>query len=206
MLVSDDFSMAGYSQLIAVDHRRSSNENTRHHLPLFNKCFASLGSVDDGKLPTCNVKQCTALESVVFDEARAINKLKDNLSAGPDALPPLFFTYHKYCVAKPLALLFTQMLSVGFVPSDWLRAIIIPLFKKGSAVIATNYRPISLTCVASKIMERIIAKALLEHLVENDLLSSAQHGFLKGKSTCTNLLESYNDWTLCLWVYIAVSS
>jgi len=90
------------------------------------------------------------------------------------------------------------MLSVGFVPSDWLRAIIIPVFKKSSAAIATNYRPISLTCVASKVMERIIAKALLEHLVENDLLSSAQHGFLKGKSTCTNLLESYNDWTLCL--------
>ena len=37
---------------------------------LFNKCFALLGSVDDGKLPTCNVKQCTALESVVFDESR----------------------------------------------------------------------------------------------------------------------------------------
>ena len=90
--------------------------------------------------------------------------------------------------------------------TSWLRAIIIPVFKKGSAAIATNYRPISLTCVASKIMERIVAKALLEHLVENDLLSSAQHGFLKGKSTCTNLLESYNDWTLCLWVYIAVSS
>ena len=40
-------------------------------------------------------------------------------------------------------------------------------------------------------MERIIAKALLEQLVENDLLSSAQHGFLKGKSTCTNLLDSH---------------
>ena len=90
------------------------------------------------------------------------------------------------------------MLSVGFVPSEWLRAIIVPVFKKGSAGIATNYRPISLTCVASKVMEHIIVKALLEHLVENDLLSSAQHGFLKGKSTCTNLLESYNDWTLCL--------
>ena len=47
-------------------------------------------------------------------------------------------------------------------------------------------------------MERIIAKALLEQLVENDLLSSAQHGFLKGKSTCTNLLDSHNDWALSL--------
>ena len=44
------------------------------------------------------------------------------------------------------------MLSAGFVPSNWLRAIIVPVFQKSSAGIATNYRPISLTCVASKVI------------------------------------------------------
>ena len=156
--------------------------------------------MDDGKLSHVMLNSVQS-SKLVFDESRviaAINKLKDNLSAGPDAIPPLFFKHHKYCLAKSLALLFTQMLSGGFVPSDWLRAIIVPVFKKGSAGIATNYRPMSLTCVASKVMERIIAKALLQHIVKNDLLSSAQHGFLKGKSTCTNLLKSHNDWTLSL--------
>ena len=54
----------------------------------------------------------------------------------------------------------------------------------------------SLTCVASKLMERVIAKHIYAHLAENNLLSQAQHGFVSGHSTCTNLLECLNDWTL----------
>jgi len=52
--------------------------------------------------------------------------------------------------------------------------------------------------VAGKLTERRIANALYEHLSCNGLLSSVQHGFVKGKSTCTNLLECINDWTLIL--------
>jgi len=47
-------------------------------------------------------------------------------------------------------------------------------------------------------LERGIASALYEHLSYNGLLSSVQHGFVKGKSTCTNLVECFNDWTLIL--------
>jgi len=61
-----------------------------------------------------------------------------------------------------------------------------------------NYRPISLTSVAETLMEREIANTLYEHLSCNGLPSSVQHGFVKGKSTCTNLLECVNDWTLIL--------
>jgi len=43
-------------------------------------------------------------------------------------------------------------------------------------------------------MERIIAKQIYVHLL--DLLSSAQHGFVRGRSTCTNLFDAVNDWTL----------
>ena len=45
-------------------------------------------------------------------------------------------------------------------------------------------------------MERIIAKQIYVHLLENNLLSSAQHGFVRGRSTCTNLFDAVNDWTL----------
>jgi len=45
-------------------------------------------------------------------------------------------------------------------------------------------------------MERVIAKHIYAHLAENNLLSQAQHGFVSGHSTCTNLLECLNDWTL----------
>jgi len=62
-----------------------------------------------------------------------IQKLKPNLSAGPDRLPPLLFEKLKYILARPLSSIFTQLLSVGCVPDDWTKAIIIPVHKKGIA-------------------------------------------------------------------------
>ena len=50
--------------------------------------------------------------------------------------------------------------------------------------------------MSSKIMERVIAKHIHMHLADNSLLSHAQHGFISRHSTCTNLLECLNDWTL----------
>jgi len=71
--------------------------------------------------------------------------------------------------------------------------------KKGLAEKAQNYRPISMTCVAGKIMEHVIAVELYEHLRCNDCaVHAVQHGFIKGKSICTNLLECANDWTISL--------
>jgi len=68
---------------------------------------------------------------------------------------------------------------------------------KGLAEKVKNYTPISLTCVAGKIIECIIAVELYEHRC-NDLLSAVQHGFIKGKCTCTIFLEYANDWTISL--------
>ena len=52
-----------------------------------------------------------------------------------------------------------------------------------------NYRPISLTCILCKVMESIIRDAMIKFLLTNKLICSAQHGFLPGRSTLTNLLE-----------------
>ena len=75
----------------------------------------------------------------------------------------------------------------------WLRQSL----KKAQLVIA-NYRPISVTCLASKILEKIVACKFFDHLYQHSILSSAQHCFLKHHSTCTNLLECFNDWTICV--------
>ena len=136
---------------------------------MFNKYFASVGIVDDGTQPIgLQTQPANVLDRVEFDERNvllAIQKLKPNLSAGPDGLPPLLFKRLQTSLAKPLALLFTQLLSVGTVPDIWKQAVIVPVFKKGLTSAVSNYRPISLTCVASKIMERIIAKQIYEYLL-----------------------------------------
>jgi len=100
-------------------------------------------------------------------------------------------------VAALLAIIFTQLFSVTKVPVKWKEAVITPVFKKGAAGNVSNYRPISLTCVPAKLMELIIADCVLSYLMDNNLLHPAQHVFLN-RSTCTNLLESLNDWTVVL--------
>ena len=58
---------------------------------------------------------------------------------------------------------------------------------------------ISLTCVLSKTMESIIKNQISDFLFENELLVSCHpHGFLSGRSTCTQLLEFVHDWALSL--------
>ena len=61
-----------------------------------------------------------------------------------------------------------------------------------------NYRPIALTCCCCKVLETIVTNELIQYLHDHQLINKHQHGFLKNHSTCTNLLESINDWTISI--------
>ena len=120
------------------------------------------------------------------------------MSARPDGLPPLLFKRLRNSLVLPLTIVLNQLLSVAAIPEEWKKAIITPVFKKGASGQVRNYRPISLTRVPSKILVRIIANKVMDHLKSNNILHPAQRGFLKGRSTCSNLLECLNDWTINL--------
>ena len=68
------------------------------------------------------------------------------------------------------------------MPSDWKKANVTPIFKKGSKKEAGNDRPVSLTSIPGQLLESIIKKQMVRHLEENNLLLSSQHGFLSGRS------------------------
>jgi hypothetical protein len=74
------------------------------------------------------------------------------------------------------------------VPDDWKTANVSPIFKKGNKNQAENYRPISLTSQICKVFETII-RDVVDHLERNNLVRATQHGFRKGRSCLTNLLE-----------------
>ena len=61
--------------------------------------------------------------------------------------------------------------------------------------LARKNRPVSLTSQVCKVMETFIRDKIVDHLTENKLLSEAQHGFRRGRSCLTNLLESLEGWT-----------
>ena len=79
-------------------------------------------------------------------------------------------------------------LDQGVLPDDWKLGNIIPIYKKGPKKIAENYRPISLTSVLCKMLEKLIRSHVMKHLVDNKLLSPRQYGFISGRSTTTQLL------------------
>ena len=60
---------------------------------------------------------------------------------------------------------------------------------------ATNYRPISLTCICCKVMEHIIFSHVSKHLASNNILTDAQHDFRQGLSTTTQLTSTVHDWS-----------
>jgi len=84
------------------------------------------------------------------------------------------------------------------VPQAWRSAIVTPIFKGGLASDPSNYRPVSLTSIFSKVMERIIVVDVLSYCRKHNLISKQQHGFLSKRSTVSNLLDCINDWTIAL--------
>jgi len=75
------------------------------------------------------------------------------------------------------------------VPDDWKTANVCPIFKKGTKNQTGNYRPVSLTSQICKLFVTVIRDAMLLHLEGNGLLNHSQHGFRKGGSCVSNLLE-----------------
>jgi hypothetical protein len=69
---------------------------------------------------------------------------------------------------------------------------VIPNFKTGDHAECDNYRPISLLSSISKVLEKIVAEKLIEHLLSNDLIYMHQYGFLPNRSAEQNLIQIVN--------------
>ena len=192
---------SGIGSLKAADGTLLTSDTAKAEL--LNEYFVSVCTTDNGTLPVIDfgVPEEVQLDTVHFSPhavMRAIARIKPSTSPGPDGLPASVLRKLAPCISSPLSAMFSSFLSVGKVPSQWKTAIVTPVYKKGISSDCANYRPISLTCVVCKIMERIIACEVLAYARKNKLLSKSQHGFLSRRSTATNLLECLNDWTVSI--------
>ena len=116
-----------------------------------------------------------------------------NKASGPDQLPNYYLRETAKQTAPILAASFSQSLKTGVLPSDWLTANVSPIFKKGDRHTASNYRPVSLTCVCYKVLEHIIVKHMLNHLDSHNILTDKQHGFRSGHSCESQLIITIHD-------------
>lgn len=118
-----------------------------------------------------------------------VKQLKNSNSFGSDGIPTRFLKDSLFMIAFYITIIVNTSIVTGIYPSIWKYSHVIPQLKKGDIDDANNFRPVSLLPVLSKILERIVANQLTEHLESNSLLSNTQHGFRKKLSTETALMK-----------------
>ena len=106
-------------------------------------------------------------------------------ATGPDEIPAFIIKAAASQLAPIMARIYQYTLDHGEIPQDRRDALVVPIFKKGERHIAANYRPVSLTSISCKILERIIHSNIMKHLDANKILTNTQHGLRKKRSTET---------------------
>ncbi|CAH8478195.1 unnamed protein product [Dicrocoelium dendriticum] len=159
--------------------------------------FASVFATNQTSAPSSAVAAPTELTDLICNVAEVhglVSCLDSTKPAGPDGLHPLILKSLSAVISPAVTDLFNRSLSIGCVPCDWKCAVVKPIPKGGDTRKVENYRPICLTAVLSKVLEKIVKKRLLQLLEINSLLTPAQHGFVRGRSCITNLLLTWHEW------------
>ena len=125
-----------------------------------------------------------------------LHELNVNKACGPDSLSSHVLKECATELASSLAHLFTRSFQSGCIPVQWKQGSVVPVHKKGDKSQVSNYRPISLLCILSKVMEKYIYNHIIDTV--KPLIHPLQHGFMNGKSCTTQLLEVYDNVGKCL--------
>lgn len=172
-----------------------------HHAPLsdshctsaFNTFFSSVFTREDHadvpNVPDLNIDYMQPTEITPEGIALLVTNLKLSTSAGIDGINSKLLKNTLSVSVNILYHLFRQSLATGQLPIDWKIGKIVPVFKAGDKHSPESYRPISLTCICCKLLEHIIASHVFRHLESNHYFFINQHGFRKGFSCETQLLE-----------------
>ena len=118
-----------------------------------------------------------------------------NIAPGPDGISALMLRNTAHSISLPLSLIFNSSISSCSFPSDWKNAFVVPIPKSSShSSSPSNFRPISLLSIVSKLLERHIFNFLYDFCMSNNLLSNSQFGFRPGFSTESALISVVNSW------------
>ena len=169
----------------------------RKKAELLNRQFKSVFTQEDASnIPEPSGPAQPPIEELSI-ENKGVQKLLERINpskaSGPDAIPNRVLKEAAEEISPILTAIFKQSIEQEQLPSDWKKAYVTPVFKKGDRHQPENYRPVSLTCVCCKLLEHIICRHILQHLEEHNILAGVQHGFRKGHSCETQLIETLHD-------------
>ena len=122
-----------------------------------------------------------------------LKRLNPNKATGPDLIPARIFKELAEQCAPYLHIIYVKCLNGGGIPDVWKQANVSAIYKKGERFKASNYRPVSLTCICFKMLEHIVVSNIMRHFDKNEILTDCQHGFRKRRSCETQILTLVDE-------------
>ena len=193
---------------VGIKRRRRGFEDNLRKAEEFNECFVEVGkrafeesqkgviNGQDEQMEDINLAldfnfrpTPETVETVIL----VIKDLRETKAYGADNIELCFIIDSLIVIAFYLTIIINTSIVTGGFPKLWKFAHVIPGYKKGDPEDVGNFRPISLLPVLSKILEKILAKQLMNFLESNKLLCNMQHGFRANLSTETALLKVTNE-------------
>ncbi|KER19695.1 hypothetical protein T265_11599 [Opisthorchis viverrini] len=199
--VPGDTANYGYQLMSAVRHRRRNNPSAfslrgrngeptndptmvsevyREHYACL--CSALASSSHPLLSRRCYEQPLTDLVFTVEDIGQLLHKINPFCALGPHEVHPRILEETSSTLANHLHMVFRQSLDEGCLHFAWKETFVTPIYKTSDRLSPGSCRPISLTSVLCKVMERILKQPVLDHLNSSNLISPAQHGFLPNRS------------------------
>ncbi|KAF2352229.1 Reverse transcriptase domain [Trinorchestia longiramus] len=181
-----------------IDSEGSTQTNNKSKAKILYTYFTSVFTHEDlTEIPQPHVLNT---QEILSDSVFTVKEVEEQLSilnpyksTRPDGLGPRILKETAEVISEPLTNIFNRSLETGIVPDDWKHANVTPIFKKGNKQIPNYYRPISLTSVISKTIERLLKVRITKHLNDQNLINDTQHGFREKRSSLTNLLDFFGE-------------
>ena len=186
-----------------IENKKHKSE-CRHSATYINQVFLenNNGQVDDNKINdeirsvlqnTCNQTNKLIFREVSTHEVKKIiNSLKSN-SSGHDDISSFFVKIAIDYITDPLVNIINASLKHRKFPENWKKAIVKPIPKISNATLPTDFRPISLLTIFSKICEKAVTYQIIRFLEENNRRDKNQSAYRKNHSTNTALLNISDD-------------
>ena len=137
------------------------------------------------QLPPSCICTISLSASKVFDTLSSLDPIK---SSGCDGIGPKLIKHCALALYEPLHHLYSVSLSKHCIPNEWKCHSITPIHKSGDKSNVINYRPISLLCIVSKVLEHLVYNKVSTFIVNNNILCHQRFGFCRHHSTTQQLL------------------
>ena len=160
----------------------------------FNSAIPPLNQADSRQFivnPSTTTSEAILCTEEVMGILLAIDTSK---ASGPDGISGIMLKSTALSIAPSVTKLLNLLISNGSIPHKWKISSVVPIPKSSASTDnPSNYTPICLLPVISKLLERHIYSVVLEHLIEREILTENQWRFTPGKSTVTALLSSFHN-------------